>query len=124
MDKTLAALLRAKSYETEKPPLYFRCYEEFFRPLRDKEIKLLELGVDKGGSLLLWRDYFEKGTIAGLDISLMTLFRAFALRLYDPTGRIHIYQGAQEDCALLDRIGEEVAPGGFDVIIDDASHIG
>lgn len=124
MDKTLTGLLSTRSYETNKPPLYFANYEEFLRPLRDKEIKLLELGVHNGGSLLLWRDYFEKGTIAGVDIKPLSIFKAMMLRVYDPARRIHIYQGAQEDCALLDRIGKEVAPDGFDVVIDDASHIG
>ena len=68
------------------------------------------------GSLLLWRDYFELGLIAGLD--------ANAISILDPTGRIRLYQGMQQDCRLLDRIRREVAPDGFDVIIDDASHIG
>jgi hypothetical protein len=55
-------------YDTDKGllPGYLRLYEEYFEPLVHKNIKLLELGVERGGSLLLWRDYFEKGIIVGL----------------------------------------------------------
>lgn len=66
--------------------------------------------------MLLWRDYFKKGTIVGLDFE--------PCPIEDPTGRILTYQGSQADTALLDRIARETAPDGFDVIIDDCSHIG
>lgn len=108
--------LDATGYDTDKSALYLKNYEEHFQHLADKDIKLLELGVYKGGSLFLWRDYFTNGTIVGLDVK--------PCQIDDPTGRIHVYQGFQEDCALLNRIGQETAPDGFDIIIDDASHIG
>jgi len=110
--------LRAADYRTDKSdnPHYLRNYESLFGDIASKEIKLLELGVDKGGSLLMWRDYFERGTIVGLDLN--------AVKVDDPTGRIHVYQGRQEDTTLLSHIAQEQAPDGFDVIIDDCSHIG
>ena len=105
-------------YDTDKGvlPHYLRIYEECFEPLLDKDVRILELGINKGGSLLLWRDYFEKGTIVGLDIN--------PCHIDDPTGRIHVYQGLQQDIKFLDRISRKEAPDGFDVIIDDCSHIG
>ncbi len=62
-----------------------------------------------------WRDFFRNGQIVGLDLDPVSID--------DPTGRIVTYQGDQADLALLDRIARERAPGGFDIIIDDASHI-
>src|ERR1043165_1425296 len=64
-------LLNANIYDTDKAEHghYLRNYEQYFQPLLDQDVKLLELGVYKGGSLLLWRDYFEKGLIVGLDDS-------------------------------------------------------
>lgn len=108
----------AGKYDTDKAdhPHYLQQYEEYFRPLLDKDIRLLELGVYKGGSLLLWRDYFGRGLIVGLDLQ--------SIKLDDPTGRIRVYEGMQQDRELLDRIARETAPEGFDVIIDDCSHIG
>jgi len=105
-------------YDTtsEKAPYYFDIYEGWFENLVDREIRLLELGINKGQSLLVWRNYFEKGAIVGLDVN--------PVHIDDPSGRIHVYRGYQQDTELLSRIAHEQAPEGFDVIIDDCSHIG
>jgi len=103
-------------YDTDKVPNgYLRTYDRVFEELIDRPVKLLELGVRSGGSLLLWRDYFPNGTIAGLDVEPPAS---------EPTAdRIRIYQGRQEDTSVLSKIAAEVAPDGFDIVIDDASHI-
>lgn len=105
------------TYDTDKieNASYLSNYQEFFSELAQAEICLLELGIHRGGSLKLWKDYFPKGLIVGLDID--------AVELSDKSGRIRTYQGSQDDTALLDKIGRETAPSGFDVIIDDCSHI-
>jgi hypothetical protein len=110
--------LDAGLYDTDKKNMeyYLHNYEEYFAPLLAHDIRLLELGIYRGGSLLLWRDYFARGLIVGLDMS--------PISLDDPTGRIRTYQGLQHDTALLDRIRHETAPEGFDVVIDDCSHRG
>jgi hypothetical protein len=106
----------ASRYDTDKVahPHDLSSYENCFAEFRGKEIRLLELGIKSGGSLLLWRDYFERGLIVGLDINPIVL---------DQPG-IRTYEGKQHDTKLLDRIAKESAPEGFDVIIDDCSHIG
>ncbi|HZH31848.1 MAG TPA: hypothetical protein VEY11_13875 [Pyrinomonadaceae bacterium] len=108
----------ADRYDTDKATHthYLRNYEDYFKPLLNRDIRLLELGIYHGGSLLLWRDYFQRGLIVGLDIEPVSVD--------DRSGRVRIYQGGQQDTALLDRIARETAPEGFDVIIDDCSHIG
>ena len=94
---------------------YLESYERYFEPLRNCEVRLLELGIKDGGSLLMWRDYFDSGMIVGLDIEPSPL---------KTTGRIRTYLGRQEDATLLHRIAAECAAGGFDIIIDDCAHIG
>ncbi|HEX8719986.1 MAG TPA: hypothetical protein VF736_05045 [Pyrinomonadaceae bacterium] len=110
--------LDASKYDTDKAAHthYLRNYEEYFRPLLGRDVRLLELGVLKGGSLLLWRDYFERGLVVGLDLN--------PVEIDDPTGRVRFYQGGQQDTELLDRIARECAPEGFDIIIDDCAHVG
>ena len=108
--------LDAADYDTDKSKDYLRNYTNFFSHLIGKPIKLLELGILSGGSLLLWRDFFKKGIIVGLDKN--------PIEIEDTTGRIKVYQGLQQDKQLLDCIGNEIAPEGFDIIIDDASHLG
>ncbi len=109
--------ISASRYNTDKAqhPPHLEYYAAAFSPLCDREVRLLELGVYQGGSLYLWRDYFPFGQIAGLDLN--------PVQLDDPSGRIHFYQGSQQDTDLLDRIAAEVAPDGFDMIIDDCAHL-
>ena len=95
---------------------YLNLYDPIFEPYVHKKITLLELGVEKGDSLLLWRDYFPFGTITGIDITLPDGF--------DPGERIHTFEGSQADPQFLSQVADNVAPEGFDIIIDDASHFG
>jgi len=96
-------------------PIYWR----LFKDLRDKPIKILEIGVggydspDRGGeSLAVWRDFFPNGTIVGVDI--------FEKRL--PLGdRVHVLQGSQVDAVFLAGVLARFGP--FDIIIDDGSHM-
>src|SRR5271165_182452 len=107
--------LVAYQHNAEKHQLYLNHYERHFRHFADGNINLLELGIYRGGSLLQWRDFFPNSQIVGLDLD--------PVAIDDPTGRIITYQGDQTDLGLLDRIAKECAPDGFDIIIDDASHI-
>ncbi|HVP79932.1 MAG TPA: class I SAM-dependent methyltransferase [Thermodesulfobacteriota bacterium] len=95
---------------------YLRWYDPVFEPWVNKTITLLELGIYRGGSLLLWRDYFPYATVVGIDLNLPKNFMA--------GDRIHLFEGSQTDLQFLSRAANEIAPGGFDIIIDDASHIG
>lgn len=98
-----------------KPLSYLPIYEELLAPLRRRAFTLLELGVWGGHSLEMWRDAFPRATIVGIDL----LPPDIALGHH-----VHIIRGDQTDAALMQRTREEFAPKGFDVIIDDASHIG
>jgi hypothetical protein len=109
--------LNLAQYDTDKiSNNYLEKYDPVFKPFLDKKIFLLELGVNTGGSLLLWRDYFPNGLVVGIDISLPKEFK--------PAERIHLYEGSQEDTKFLSRVANDICPDGFDIIIDDASHIG
>ena len=92
-------------------------YERYLAPLRDRRLSILEIGVgghhlyEGGESLRMWRDYFPRALLYGVD-------------LYDKSGveeqRIRIFQGDQGDERFL---AELAAAGPFDVIIDDGSHV-
>jgi hypothetical protein len=109
--------LNLAAYETDKiQHHYLEVYDPILSHWTDKDVKLLEIGIHKGGSLKLWRDYFPKGTIAGIDLELPEGFI--------PGERIQLFQGSQEDTQFLSKVAASIAPDGFDIIIDDASHIG
>ena len=98
-----------------KPAPYLPIYERLLAPLRLRRCTILELGVYQGDSLQMWRDGFPRATVVGVDLVPPPL---------DLGPRVHIVQGDQTDPELLGRVRAEHAPGGFDVIIDDASHVG
>lgn len=105
------------AYDTDKiQHHYLKVYDPILSRWTDNDVKLLEIGVRKGGSLKLWRDYFPRGTIAGIDLELPEGFI--------PGERIELFKGSQEDTQFLSQVARSVAPDGFDIIIDDASHIG
>jgi hypothetical protein len=84
--------------------------------LRLRRFSMLELGIWKADSLAMWRDAFPRATIVGVDLA-------------PPEGvelgpRVHMFAGDQGDPELFDRIAQLHAPDGFEVIVDDASHIG
>jgi len=109
--------LSLTQYDSDKVALgYLEQYDPVLEPWVDKKIALLELGINKGGSLMMWRDYFPLGTIVGIDVKLPKGF--------EPGERIHMFKGSQADPKFLSRVANEIAPGGFDIIIDDASHMG
>ncbi len=109
--------LTLQKYNTDKiGNRFLALYDARFEPLVDRPVKVLEIGIHNGGSLLLWRDYFPRGTIVGVDLKI-------------PEGwidqeRIRTFHGSQDDTAFLSEVARKTAPEGFDVIIDDASHIG
>lgn len=107
--------LSAEGYDTDKGGNYLKFYESFFSPHRHRALNLLELGINRGGSLQMWRDYFPYGQIFGVDINAVAMPDA---------ARIHVFQGDVCDAGVFQRIETETGVGVFDIIIDDASHIG
>jgi hypothetical protein len=98
-----------------KPAGYLPIYERLLAVMQRRAFTLLELGVWGGHSLEMWRDSFPRATIIGVDLAPPDL------QLGD---RVHIVRGDQADAALMRQVRERLAPGGFHVIIDDASHFG
>src|SRR4029077_10756269 len=80
---------------------YFDIYHRHFQRFRGKPVVILEFGVNKGGSLQMWRDYFGRdATIYGVDIDP---------RCADLGGlRIKVFIGDQEDRDFLQKIAAEI----------------
>jgi len=107
----------ANQFDTDKKLShgYLENYSRYFSQIKVNKLVLLELGVFKGGSLKLWKEYFKNGHIVGFDKKLKEDFT---------DERIIAYEGNQDDTELLSNIAKKEAPNGFDIIIDDCSHIG
>jgi len=91
---------------------FFDVYEKHLAPWRGREFKLLEIGVDRGGSLEIWRKYFGRDCdIHGIDIRP---------RIFRRIRKTKIHIGSQDDAGFLAQVVNDHGP--FDVIIDDGSH--
>ncbi|HEY1740847.1 MAG TPA: SAM-dependent methyltransferase, partial [Acidimicrobiia bacterium] len=90
---------------------YVDLYERHFGGVRRHVMSVLEIGIYRGASLQMWRDYFPNAEVYGLDINDAEVRGK----------RIHTLRGDQSDEALLARIREL---GPFDLIVDDGSHFG
>jgi hypothetical protein len=93
---------------------YLNFYEQFFEPLRDESLRLLELGVGpewrSGASLYTFREYFPSAQIIGADI------RESSVSV--ESDRIRIEIGDLGQTEFLERL-KAVRPT---ILIDDASH--
>lgn len=111
----------AIKHGTDKWGLHFYTpiYHAFFRHLRDKPVRLLEIGVGGygmasygGASLAMWADYFPQGYIVGIDLAEKRLSLG---------PRVQTMRGSQADPSFLAQVDQEHGP--FDIIIDDGSHV-
>lgn len=100
---------------------YGRIYDALFAGKTVR--KMLEIGIgckevmgqayENGASLRMWAEYFPEAEIYGLDIRPEALINE---------GRIHSFQCDQGRISSL-RLARAKVGDGFDLIVDDGSHI-
>lgn len=97
-------------------------YEKYLAPLRDKPLKLLEIGLGcdmsygPGASYYTWLEFFPY-----LDLYFIEYDAACAEKWAANTTAATIYAGDQADVAFLNQF-METAGTDFDIIIDDGGH--
>ena len=101
------------------PSFYTPIYHALFAHVRERPIRLLEIGVGGyefrkvgGASLAMWADYFVHGRIVGIDIAEKDL---------DLGPRVTVLRGSQADRQFLANVVADHGP--FDIIVDDGSHV-
>jgi len=87
-------------------------YDTLFSSFRDKPICFLEIGVNKGGSIAVWEEYFPNATLLATDVNPKSQRRA--------TERTKVTLVDQFDFFAMRDYAEENGP--FDIVIDDGSH--
>lgn len=102
---------------------YLPLYDRYFAPYRSgfpagaatRPIRMLEIGVSKGGSLEMWRRYFGPDAVLyGIDIDP-------ACAAFDGEHGNRVRIGSQADPAFLKNVVAEM--GGIDIVLDDGSHV-
>lgn len=116
--KDLARLAMAFGSDKEGGHHYAKDYQRHFEPLRRRRLNVLEIGIggydhplEGGASLRMWRAYFPKSRIFGIDLHDKS---------HHDGDRIKTFQGSQADASFLERVAQEI--GRIDIIIDDGSH--
>lgn len=89
---------------------YNRFYEDYLNKYRKKKFNFLEIGMDYGESMKLWRDYFKNANIFGLEIQ----------QEYKDE-RINVVKGDQSNIIDLKNLVKITKK--CDVILDDGSHV-
>ncbi len=95
------------------PHTYTDVYESLLAGRRQGVRAVLEVGIYKGASLRVWRDYFPHAEIFGADIDRSTFI---------DEERIHCGWLDQRDAASVRAFLQELHVPEFDVIIDDGLH--
>ena len=113
MQPTLEELaIKYGADKSSKSHNYAVRYDSYFDKFRNEQIKLLEIGVQYGYSVKMWKEYFPNAEIYGFDLDKE------CMRFQEE--RITIIHGNQSNCDLLKATNEQHGP--FDIIIDDGSH--
>jgi 23S rRNA U2552 (ribose-2'-O)-methylase RlmE/FtsJ len=101
-------------YISDKWSSYLDVYDEVFKPYRFLPVRILEIGVQNGGSLQIWSKYFPNATvIVGCDIDRR-------IENLDPGEKIKLLVGDISSSTTVERL-KLISPA-FDIIIDDGSH--
>ncbi|TMA79701.1 MAG: glycosyl transferase, partial [Deltaproteobacteria bacterium] len=100
---------------SDKWSLYFNEYDRILDEYRNKPVRLLEIGIQNGGSLEIWSKYFPNAEkLVGCDIN------PDCARLSYEDPRIAVVVGdVNSDASQAAVLGHGLY---FDVIIDDGSH--
>lgn len=117
MDKTLHEyFINNKTNAIHKWFMYFDVYERHFARFRGKDVSILEIGVQNGGSARMWKHYFSKDG-AKVDIYGVDL---------DPrckgveTDGFKVFIGSQEDRGFWQDLRAQIPR--VDILIDDGGH--
>lgn len=110
---TITDIFSSLDLQCDKFEHYFPLYEQWFSKFVNKSPKILEIGVQFGGSAEMWRKYFGPGTlVCGVDI---------APRCKE-TEYLKLYVGDQGSEEFWDNTFLKNNISNFDIIIDDGSH--
>ncbi|MBJ6373261.1 class I SAM-dependent methyltransferase [Sedimentitalea arenosa] len=92
---------------------YIPIYDRYLARFRGTKVRFLEIGINKGGSLQMWRNYFgADAVIYGIDIN------EDCARFDGQAAQVRI--GSQADPEFLNALVDEM--GGLDLVLDDGSH--
>jgi len=101
--------------KSSKAHSYCQYYDMILESLRFKQNNLLEIGIDKGDSLRMWKEYMPHSMIHGIDIR-------GGYGYLEELGGIYTHIVDQSNKGALIVFASQFEEGYFNVIVDDGSH--
>jgi hypothetical protein len=100
-------------YKSVKHSNYFAIYDEILNSYKNREVKVLEIGILNGGGLFMLRGILgKKAKIVGVDLNPACLkFKDYGF---------DIFTGDQSDAQFWEQFFHKM--GKFDIIIEDGGH--
>jgi glycosyltransferase involved in cell wall biosynthesis len=97
---------------------YTPFYDELFSSLRDEEINVAEIGIEKNDSINIWRRYFPLAKIYGYEYSDEYLENARSQNLLDVQYEKFNIQDENSIHSTLQKVGVK-----YDIIVEDSTHL-
>jgi cephalosporin hydroxylase len=97
---------------------YIDLYEKLLSKKKHTAKNVLEVGIDRGGSIMLWHDYFPSATVYGVDIKDNCMEKNPSLK----KERIVLYRGVDaynEEFFMANFLEKNIK---FDIVLDDGPH--
>ena len=92
---------------------YMELYDRYFSKFKGKNVTMLEIGIQSGGSIEMWQQYFgSKLNFVGFDIN--PYCKRFERK------NVQIFTGSQLNRADLQMLYKSIGP--VDIILDDGGH--
>lgn len=108
---TLTQLADPQTTDKGSTHSYLEIYESLFSSRRNTVKRVIEIGVERGGSIKLWAEYFPTAEVVGFDIKL---------NVTPYNQRVKLFQGNAYNTTLVAQL---IQKGIYaDVIIDDGPH--
>jgi len=92
---------------------YFDIYDRYLHRFRDKHVKMIEIGVNQGGSVQMWKHYL------GAQSEIHAVYIDKRCKQFEED-QIKIHIGSQEKRVFLQNLVKSV--GKFEIILDDGGH--
>lgn len=94
---------------------YLGLYETLLEPIKNTAKNILEIGVQTGGSIKLWHDYFKQATIYGCDIE-------DTLKINELKNNPRVCLSLNENAYTEEFVQKKFENIKFDFLLDDGPH--
>ena len=125
----IKTLIDNNTTDKDQGHCYAEIYDIIFEEIQFTAQNILEIGIDRGGSILLWKNYFSNANIYGIDCNQEACINPEVLEHLRTDDRVVLLTGLNAYDSLALQMVDAISTRNFkkpnpkfDVIIDDGPH--